>query len=784
MQKTAYTVIIINLIGFSLLFSSELSSQTIRGTVLDKTTRQPLPFSTLYIQDSNPPVGAITDESGRFVISHVQPGRYNIEVSYVGYQKEVQREILVGTGKEVQLTFEMEAESSQLEGVTVRASSQDKARAMNSMSMVSSLTFNVEETRRYAGGLDDPARLVTAFAGVTAAGNAQDNAIVIRGNSPRGVLWRVEGVEVPNPNHFSNANVVGGGFMSILSSHTLGRSDFFTGAFPAEYGNALAGVFDIKLRSGNPFKREYAFQAGILGLDFSAEGPWIQGKESSYLFNYRYSTMGLLSHFNLTPNQAILYQDLSFKNEFHTQKHGTFTLWGLGGLDRSYTYALLDSLNWKNDDDRFGNDWLESFGATGIGHRITLGSSSYISTTLVASGRIKKLTMDWLDGDYELQQDLDMQHNDGKLALSSFINHRINSRHVNRSGLIVNSLHYNYNLNSTQGHLQGTFKNLALENGQAFQIQAYTQSRYNLTPSIILNAGVHGDYFALNNTWSIDPRLGLNWSFSSHQTFSMAYGKHSQKEDLYIYFYRKQDENGWSHPNKQLKYAQAHHFVLGYDHNFSDILRLKVEPYYQYLYNIPGEKNSAFSMINFTRDFGFNKALINSNQGRNFGLDVTLERFLSRGYYYLANMSLYSSRYKADDNVWRSTRYDKNIVINVLGGREFMIGNNIMGINLRACFSGGERRTPLLQEASNQARRAIFDESNAFSHQDKFTSYADASITYRINKKNHTGIWALQVKNILGARQSDLYLFDYQKQEVLLDSRVIVIPSLSYKIEF
>ncbi len=783
MQKTTITIISLHLIIFSLFLSKESISQTIRGLVLDKTTQQPLPFSTLHIQDSNPPIGAITDESGRFVINNVQSGRYDIEASFVGYQKAVQREILVGTGKEVQLTFELEAESSQLEGVTVRASSQDKARALNSMAMVSSLSFNVEETRRYAGGLDDPARLVTAFAGVTAAGNAQDNAIVIRGNSPRGVLWRVEGVEVPNPNHFSNANVVGGGFMSILSSHTLGRSDFFTGAFPAEYGNALAGVFDIKLRSGNPHKREYAFQAGILGLDFSAEGPWIKGNESSYLFNYRYSTMGLLSHFNLTPDQAILYQDLSFKNEFPT-KNGTFTFWGLGGIDKSYTHAKLDSMQWKNDDDRFGNNWVESFGATGLGHRISLGSSSYISTTLVASGRMKELTMDWLDNDYELQKDLDMHHNDGKIALSSFINQRINHRHVNRSGFTINSLHYNYNLNSTSEHIQGTFTNLAFENGQAFQIQAYTQSRYNLTPLLILNAGVHGDYFALNNTWSVDPRLGLNWHFSSHQTFSMAAGKHSQKEDLYIYFYRKHEENGWSHPNKQLAYAQALHFVLGYDHSLSDILRLKVEPYYQYLYNIPGEKDSSFSMINFTRDFGFNKELINSNLGQNLGLDVTLERFLNKGYYYLANVSWFSSQYKADDNIWRSTRYDKNIVINVLAGKEFMIGNNMLGTNLRAGFSGGERRIPLLQEESNQAKRAIFDERNAFSNQDAFTTYVDASITYRVNKKNHAGIWALQVKNILGARQNDMYLYDYQHQEVVLDSRVIVVPSLSYKIEF
>lgn len=691
----------------------------------------------------------------------VQPGRYNIEASYVGYEKVLKREILVGTGIEVALQFEMEPQSSQPEGGTVRASSQDKANAINSMALVSSLSFNVEKTRRYAGGMDDPSRLVTVFAGVNAAGNAQDNAVVIRGNSPRGVLWRVEGVEVPNPNHFSNANVVGGGFMSILSSHTLGRSDFFTGAFPAEYGNALAGVFDIKLRSGNTHKREYAFQAGILGLDFSAEGPWIKGKESSYLFNYRYSTMGLLSQANILPDVAILYQDLSFKNEFHTQKHGTFTLWGLGGKDKTFANALNDSLLWKNDDDRFDNQWKESFGATGIGHRISIGSSAYVSTTLVASGRRKELTMDRMDQDYILQKDLDLFKTDSKLTLTSFINHRLSEHHINRSGFIVNSLYYNYDLNSTHEHVPGTYTNMALESGQAFQVQAYTQSRYNLSPEWILNAGLHYNYFALNNTSSVDPRIGMKWIFDHNKALSLAYGKHSQTEDLYVYLFRRQDEAGnWQQPNKNLGLAQAHHFIIGYDHQFSDILRLKVEPYYQYLYNVPGEANSSFSMINFTRDFGFSKDLINSNLGRNVGVDVTLERFLHKGYYYLVNVSWFRSQYKADDNIWRSTRYDKNLVMNVLGGKEFMIGSNMLGINLRACFSGGERRSPLLQEISDQQRRAIFDEKNAWSLQDDFTMLLDASITYRVNRVHHAGIWALQVKNILGATQNDLYLYD------------------------
>jgi len=145
MKKTICTLLCFKFIIFSLLFSSAAVGQTIRGVVVDKATQQPLPFSTIRILDSHPPGGAAGDESGRFVIDGIQPGRYAIEASYVGYESVVQREVLTGTGKEVQLTFELEPKQSELEEVTVRAFSQDKARAINSMAMVSSLSFNVEE---------------------------------------------------------------------------------------------------------------------------------------------------------------------------------------------------------------------------------------------------------------------------------------------------------------------------------------------------------------------------------------------------------------------------------------------------------------------------------------------------------------------------------------------------------------------------------------------------------------------------------------------------------------
>jgi hypothetical protein len=162
-----------------------------------------------------------------------------------------------------------------------------------------------------------------SFVGVVSPNDGGNN-ISVRGNSPYGFLWRMEGIDIPNPNHFANAATSGGG-ISILSAQILANSDFLTGAFAAEYGNALAGVFDLRLRKGNNEKREYTIQAGLLGIDLEAEGPVSPGSAHSYLVNYRYSTLSMLANLGLEVGDAITnFQDISFNVTLPTKRQGTF----------------------------------------------------------------------------------------------------------------------------------------------------------------------------------------------------------------------------------------------------------------------------------------------------------------------------------------------------------------------------------------------------------------------------------------------------------------------------
>lgn len=780
------TITLLTLIFFSSFTYAQTPDQTIKGRVTDKASQISLPGATIVVEGTDPLMGTMTNSEGNFRIEHVPVGRYNLVISYMGYTPAVVSELMVGSGKEINLEIGLDESVSQIEEVVVKAYAR-KDKPMNSMASISARSFTVEETRRYAGGMDDPARMASAFAGV-ATGGLQDNAIVIRGNSPKGVSWRVEGVDVPNPNHFSGGNIVGGGFVNIISAQVLSNSDFFTGAFPAEYGNALAGVFDIRLRTGNSDKREYALQLGMHGLDVAAEGPFAKGKSSSYIFNYRYSTFGLMSDLGALPTDQIpKYQDLSFKLNFPTRKAGTFSLWGIGGIDQMTDMQETDSTEWTNNEDRLSNSWEEKFGALGFNHKLIIGSKSYLSTSIVGSGNYKEMSQQRLDDRLQLRDDLDLYDVSGKLTFSSFLNQKFSARHTNRTGVNINALFYDLNLNAAIDEIPETYRNFVKEDGMSYHMQFYTQSKYNFSNKFWINLGVHAEYFDLNQSLSIDPRVGFNWEFANSHALSFGYGKHSQLEELKIYFINTSDNGQASYANKELGFSHAHHLVLGYDWRITPNTRLKIEPYFQYLYDVPGIADSSYSMINFRQDLTFREALENNSFGENIGVDITLERFLKNNFYYLATASVFDSKYKGDDGVWRNSRYDKELVGNILIGKEFYMGknkNNILGINTRLTMLGGDRRTPLLELESNAARRPIFDESRAFEEKDDFSQFLDLTVTYRINKKNHSSIWALQMKNILGTPQNRGYTYDYEDQRVEMLQDTFVIPSLSYKIEF
>jgi hypothetical protein len=508
MVKMAMTLMIC--LSLSQAQSQNTLTQTVRGTIRDANVKIPLVGATIIVEGIEPIMGTTADSDGKFRLERVPVGRQNFKVSYIGYETFTLSEILVGSGKEIVLEIGLK-ESSQILGEVVVKASTSKDRPANSMATLSARTFSVEEASRYAGGLDDPARLAAGFAGV-ATTQTTNNAIIIRGNSPRGVLWRVEGVDVPATFHFPNVDFVGGGGYTVFSSQMLRNSDFYTGAFPAEYGNAFSGVFDVKMRTGNSEKREYTTGIGIQGVDFAAEGPFVKGKKATYLFNYRYGTLGLIGKVVNFPNLPT-FQDLTFKLDFPTQKAGTFTLWGMGADDINNKDAKEDPTQWESSIDYMTQRYTNRFGAIGLSHRIILGKNTFLNTILSADGMSYSFDKREYSLDMRMLPVINSLSTEGKYSFKTTLHHRLNSRINSRSGITVNSLFFDNKIKLAFFSNPDDLINFVDNKGRAKSTQAFTQFKIDLLPNLSTNIGVHSMYLNVNDKVTIEPRAGIKLGF-------------------------------------------------------------------------------------------------------------------------------------------------------------------------------------------------------------------------------------------------------------------------------
>lgn len=775
MLKINLLLLLVGMLSFPL--KAQQPTQTLRGTVIDNASNIALPSANVIILDTK--FGTQTDASGNFIIKNVTVGRYNIQVSMVGYEPILMKEIVLSSSKEVFLTVSMKESTTTLAEITVKPQV-NKEQPLNSTATLSARMLSVEEARRYAGGFDDPARLVSSFAGVTS--NVGNNAIVVRGNNPQALQWKLEGVEIPNPNHFADLSSFGGGGLTALSSQLLANSDFFSGAFPAEYNNALSGVFDIFMRKGNNNKAEHTFQVGLTGIDVSSEGPFKSEGKSSYLFNYRYSTMALLEP--LLPDNAggVKYQDFSFKLNFPTKKAGTFSFWGIGLLDNSSAKIKEDKAEWKYDTDKENQSVKQFMAASGISHKIFLNDTQYLKTTFASTINGIDLNTDRINDESHILPKNRINNQNISLVFNSYLNTKFSSKHTNKTGVVATSLRYDISLQNAST-LAKPLEKVVEEKGKSFLLSAYTNSTINFSEKVTINVGANGQLFTLNNHYTIEPRLGIKYRFVESQALSVGYGLHSRLERLNYYFVK----NGQENLNKNLDFTKAHHLVLGYDLNLSEFHHLKIEGYYQKLFNVPVIKDSSFSTINLTNDWFFKEALQNRGEGKNYGVDITFEKYLSDGFYYMVTGSIFSSRYRGGDGVWRNTRYNRNYAFNFLTGKEWQVGKsqqNVFGINIRLSYQGGDHYSPLDEKASQKAQEAKFDETQAFSKQlpSAFTSHFTAS--FKINKKKSSREIALKIINATMYKEFIGFQYNYLTKVVDEYREGLFIPNLSYRIEF
>lgn len=777
------------------LAKAQTYSQTIRGKVIDADSKSILFGANVILLNSDTLIGSTSDVDGKFRLDNIPVGRRAIKITSMGYEEAVVNNIIVTSGKEVVLTIELREKVYTSEVIEI-ISETDKTKANNELVTVSSRNFLAEETGRYAGSRGDPSKMVANYAGVS-SGNDARNDIIVRGNSPLGVLWRMEGIDIPNPNHFSAQGATGGP-ISMLNNNILGNSDFLTGAFPAEYGNKTAAVFDIRLRNGNNEQNEYTGSLGINGVELGAEGPISKKSGSSYLINYRYSTLEIFNKLGIRfgVSASPQYQDVSFKLNIPTKKIGLFTFWGIGGKSK---LSLLDSERKESDWSYIssGQDLVfgSSMGATGISNLYFFNSKTSGKLSLSVSATDLDAFVDTLS---PVNRSSFLKRKNKSTEANFIANYtvsaKINAKHLIKFGATYQSIYFDaesYDYSTQYGKY---IFDLNVDKSTADLLQGFVHWQFRPTDKITINTGVHYQNFLLNNTSALEPRLGLRFQLSPKQNMSIGYGMHSQMQPTIYYFYESYipSTDSYYKSNSKLDLTKSQHAILGYDFNFAKSYRIKLEGYYQYVYNVPVQQNysSSFSMINVgnaLEGIPLVDSLENKGDGENIGIEFTFEKFFSNHFYYLATASIYQSKYKGSNRVEHHTSFDGGYVFNALAGYELTLGKNknkALSFDLKYTQSGGNRYTPIDIEKSKSYGKAVYMDDEAFSKQLKDYSRFDIKISYKTNRKKTSQSIFLVVENIFDTQNILRESYNTTTKSIQQEFQLGLFPYFGYKIEF
>ena len=777
-------------------------TQTVKGIIIDKDSKSPLAMAVIACtDDANQNLVAEADSAGNFIIKNVPVGKHQFVARYVGYNERVLTNIEVNSGKQVDLTVEME-ESVKKNLGEVKIGARKTGETINEMATVSTRTFDVHETERYAGSRQDPARMASNFAGVQGTDDSR-NDIVVRGNSPLGVLWRFEDIDIFNPNHFAIPGSSGGP-LSIINNKYLSNSDFMTGAFAAEYGNAVASVFDLHMRNGNKDKVEFTGQVGILGTEAAIEGPLSKKHKASFIATYRYSNFNFLqkAHIPIGTKSIPEYQDASLRLNFPIGKKSKLAFFAIGGISNIDLIVHKDTvppteLYGENDRDQY---FASSIYVAGASFSHIINPKTFTKITIANQGQAVDAHHDrvYRDSAYkvtDIHPIMGYHFGQSKWSISWFVNHKINSATTLKAGIHADRFSFNYK--DSIREFTPNWKYRWNYEGSAFLIQPYVQMKHSFNEKFFMTAGLHAQYYTGTNSKSLEPRIGFNYSLPNQQKLTLGYGLHSQMQPYYTYFYRQGTDQPSSDGmyNKNMDFTRSHQVVLGYEKQLNPFLRIKAETYYQYLYNVPIETRagSSFSILNEGSGFSrmFPDTLVNKGYGQNKGIELTVEKFFNKGYFFLLTGSLYDSKAKGNDNAWRNTDFNGQYAANAVAGTEKKIGKSSFNVSGKLTIGGGKRFSPIDTMASRiKGEMVVVD---AARNTKKMANYFrfDMKLGWKYNSHKYglTHEIAIDLINVTGHKNELSYT--YQPDNVKLGIDPVVkqyqlgfLPLLYYKIDF
>jgi len=630
--------------------------------------------------------------------------------------------------------------------------------------------------------------MAQTFAGVVGVDD-QRNDIIIRGGSPIELLWRLDGIDIPNPNHFATQGATGGP-VNAINMNLLSNSDFLTGAFPAAYGNKLSGVFDLRTRKGNSEKYEFVAQMGFAGVEAMAEGP-LFGNGGSFIVSYRKSTLeifnalGIKFGFAGTPK----YYDLTLKADIPLSTTDALSIIGLGATsDIDLFQSTQDSVFTGDFDITNGTD----LGVLGASWKHIYGENTVGTLNLSAIYQKYRTTVDSLTTDFDnhvLSKDLFYVSNSSEGYYSAKYSLQYSLDVSNYfSGAIETRLPF-YNLNEYRTTVRDEAVPYSIKaDGSSFHTLGYVNWQWRPTDELTFNTGVHMQYLELSKKSSIEPRIAAQWSFAEGQSLNVGFGVHRQSQPLVLYF--------GNPANESLDFTQSIHYVLGYSNRLASDLLLKVEGYYKDISNAPVERDSlsAFSMLNAGSSFGnvsTDKALINTGLGKSYGVELTLMKHFSDGYYFTATGSLFRQQFMGSDGIWHDGAFDNRYIINLLAGYEWKLSPSFsIEFSSKLTLAGGAPYTPIDTIAarkfssSGQFGPQYYDESRAFGVRYPNYGRLDLKVEFRQNLGSVSIVGFMTAENALNTENVLVYTYNPRYQRIDRINQLGLFPYGGFRVEF
>ncbi len=751
--------------------------QVVKGKIVDQITGKGIEGANVKIEVGSLVASVQTDVVGNFR-STVNTGRYRVTVSHAAYLPATQ-EILVIAGKETIVNFTLAENAIQLKEVEI-------ASAPDSHDVAGERSLTIEKTFRIPANFFDPVRAITAYPGVVTT-NDQGNSIIVRGNSPNGLLWRLNGADILNPNHLANAGtlsdrpVASGGGVNILSAQMLDRTSFYTGTIPTSYGNTLAGVIDMGLREGNKEKHEFTAQASLIGIDLAAEGPFSKkASNTSFTTNYRYSTVGLLTAAGINfGDEAITFQDLSFNIHNRGKDGSVLSLFGLWGNSKN-KFEHKDEVDWKEDKDMYDIDYTSNKSSVGLNYQLPLQHGRLmVAVAYSYSDQERKAQLSQLPASGQLYLVVDSY----QLTSSLLSNHvKYSTAFGNNvsldAGMLANVI--TNDLKTLKAYasagLGSTFNSL---NGDpsGTLLQPYVNATITFSPVVHLNAGVRYVDYTFNNTSAVEPRLALGFKLTGHASLDASYGITSQTQLAQVYA---------TQGNNNLELTKSHHADVAYRTTLAGDYRLRAGVFYQKLYDVPAEvlNGFVFSAINLLEG-DVPPSLTSSGTGENYGSDVTIEKEFFNKNYVLIGGSYYKSTFDAGDGIKRNSRFDGNYTFSAVHAKEWSRGSKrAINLNSRILYLGGLRQSPVDIGASSFSGDTFYDDSNPYSQKLKDYFRVDVRLSFRKNKPGYTRTFAVDIQNVTNQQNEAYQYYDRLKGGVVTKYQLGIIPLLVYRIDF